>query len=575
MPTPTPGGYRPGTPPSHHPLWLRPSASPVPVTFPSIRPPTCLRRTGMHSDATPWSRYFAVPRRRTLAQDGGRARRHYLRIGPIVCLLLLAGAANAVEVTDNLVTDGGMEQWRATGPTDPWWNYLTVQWQAAEFARDDRGRVLTPAITDQFYDTKVVKPEAAEVHGGQHALRLHGQLYLRQSSQDAYRTRDGDIYLIRYYVRGEGQSRMHLHVYGDAAVQDLALTGKPMKDRWSPIEQRIQVVGRAPTSIFPRLWASTELSIDDVSVVRVIRPGERRLLPVPADVQKRIAFVAPTDGPVIVDGKLDEPSWGQSVAFSGFRVHGDQLLLAPVQPSFRILSDGQALYFGVTVPLVDAPLVLHELQGQPLLDAAGRPRPRTDVFSGRHSVELFLQAPGQSSYRQIVVSLDGYRYDSTGMDPSWNGAWVGVVGVAADCWSLELRVPAQDLAAARIAPAEGWRLNLCCNQPGGSSTWAAVGGNFHSPDAFGEMIAQDFATWQAAQPGQMRQWRAAILQAAGPAAARYTDRLAALAAAAEPTATHDAAPDWEAITRAYAQMDYLGSAYRCIAEEVRYRGFFQ
>ena len=493
-----------------------------------------------------------------------------------LCLAaFVATSLPAAESTENLVTDGGMEQWEATGPEDGWWNYLSVEWKAAQFARDDKGRILTPSITDQLLDTVVLKPETQDVHSGQKALRLKGQLYLRPASQDAYKTMDGDIYVVRYWVKGEGQSLMYLHVYGDAGAQILEAKGQPEKERWSVIEERIQVAGRAPTTVYPRLWASEELLIDDVSVVRVIRPGERKLHEVPADLQARIAFASPTGEAITLDGKLDEPCWGEAVPFGGFRSHGDQMLLAAVQPTFRVLFDEDALYLGVEVPLPNARQVRDDLQRRPLLDATGQPLPKTDTFTGRHSVEFFLQAPGQSSYRQLVASLDGYRYDSTGMDASWNGGWTFAVSAADGRWFLEMRVPAQDLGVEKVAPAEGWRLNLCCNQPSGSSTWAAVGNNFHSPDAFGELIAQDFATWREAQPEQLRQKRAAILQAAGPRASLYTDRLAALGAAVTPGVKDDSAPDWEAITRAYAQMDFIGSAYRRVAEEVRYRGFFQ
>jgi hypothetical protein len=486
--------------------------------------------------------------------------------------LTLPGA----ELTANLVADGGMETWDTTGPQGgPFgWDYLTVQWKAAEFARDEQGRILTPKITDQFYDTHVVKPETEDVHGGRKALRLKGQLYLRQSSQDAYRTRDGDIYLVRYWVKGEGQSLMHFTIYGDAAVQMLEVKGKPEKDRWSPIEERIQVVGRAPTTVFPRLWASQEMLIDAVSVVRVIRPDERKLETVAADLQKRIAFAWPADGAVALDGKLDEPAWGKAVAYGGFRPHGDQACLAPVQPSFRVLFDKDNLYFGIEVLLPGARQVLEELVREPLREAGGQPLPTTDTWNGRHCLELFLQAPGQSGYRQLAVTLDGYRYDSTGMDKEWNGAWEFAVAAADDRWFLEMRIPARDLGVGRIAPAEGWRLNLCNDQPDGTTTWAAVGGNFHSPDAFGELVAQDFGSWQAAQPGQWQQAKAAILQAAGAHAAQYAERLAVIEAAGLPGGAQEPAADWQAITRASARIDYIGSAYRRIEEEIRYQGFF-
>lgn len=501
------------------------------------------------------------------------------RAALIVGLWLVAalGLAQAADVTGNLVTDGGMETWNATGPQGGvfGWDYLTVANKQVDLARDEQGRVLTPTIMSQFSDTQLVRPEAQDAHGGQKALRLKGALYLRESSGEAYQAQDGDIYLVRYWVKGEGQSLMHFTVYGDAAVQTLEVKGRPEKDRWSAIEERIQVVGRAPTTIYPRLWASAEMLIDDVSVVRVIRPGEIKLQEVPADMQDRIAFASPAGGAITVDGKLDEAGWGRALAFGGFRPHGDQMSLAPVQPAFRVLFDEQALYLGVEVPLPGAAQVREELLTQPLLDAAGQPLPRVDTWNGRHTMEFFLQAPGQSGYRQLAVTLDGYRFDSTGMDKSWNGAWEFAVNAAEDRWFVEMKVPVRDLGVERTSPAEGWRLNLCCDQPGGSATWAAVGGNFHNPDAFGQLIVQDFSSWQAAQPERLQQQRAAIAQAAGAQAPQVAARLAALEAAAATGAAGEAPQDWQGATRAYARLDYLGRAARCLAEEVRYRGFFQ
>ena len=499
---------------------------------------------------------------------------------PGICIglwlaMFTATSLPAAEVTENLVADGGMEQWRTTGPDDSWWNYLTVQWQETEFTRDDRGRILTPKIADQLYDTKILKPEANDVYSGQSALRLKGQLYLRAADTTAYNTRDGDIYLVRYQVKGTGQSSVHLHVYGEGIAQLVESKGVPEPDRWTLIEQRIQIVGPAPTTIFPRLWASEEVLIDDLSIVRVIRPGERPLQEVPAALQERIAFASPAAGAITPDGLLDEPSWAAAVAFSGFRPHADQQLLAPAQPSFRVLYDDQALYFGVEIPLPNARQVLDELAHQPLADAQGQPRPKTDTYTSRHSVEFFLQAPGQSGYRQLVISLDGYRYDGSGMDRTWDGDWDCGIHAAEDRWFLELRVPVTDLGVLQTAPAEGWRLNMCINQPGGGLTWAAVGGNYHNPDAFGRLIAQDFTTWRNELPERLRQRREEIARAAGAEASLYAERLATLEAALSPGTPDTPPANWQAVTRAYAQLDFVAEAYRRLAEEVRYRSFFQ
>ena len=61
------------------------------------------------------------------------------------------------------------------------------------------------------------------------------------------------------------------------------------------------------------------MAIDDVSVVRVIRPGERKLAPVPSDCQARVAFAAGTDGEIVLDGAFDGPADLVRFGASGFR----------------------------------------------------------------------------------------------------------------------------------------------------------------------------------------------------------------------------------------------------------------
>jgi hypothetical protein len=155
----------------------------------------------------------------------------------------------ATGVTENLVTDDGMEQWEATGPQEGWWNRAPVEWGAAHFVRDGKERMLSPSIADQLLDTKVLRPSTRDAHSGQKALRLRGRLYLRPTSQGAYKTGDGDIDLVRCRVNSEGQSLRRTTVYGDAGAVVLETKGKPEKERererWSVIEERIEVADRA------------------------------------------------------------------------------------------------------------------------------------------------------------------------------------------------------------------------------------------------------------------------------------------------------------------------------------------
>jgi hypothetical protein len=369
---------------------------------------------------------------------------------------------------------------------------------------------------------------------------------------------------------------MHVHVYGDAITQIVETRGKAQQDKWSLIEERVQVVGRGPTNIYPRLWTAEEMLIDDVFVGRILRDDERKPVEVPADCQQRVAFASDATGALTLDGRLDEETWGKAVRFGGFRLRSDQGLLAAPPTEFRVLFDRQNLYFGFEIPLADCRQVAEELKASPLRNSEGNPLGKTDTYTSRESIEVFLQAPGKSRYCQFVASLDGYRYDGAGMDGSWNGTWDFHVGLAADRWFLEMKIPVKDLGVDSTAPAEGWKLNVCSNRRSQLSTWAAVGSNFHNPYAFGNLILQDFATWWARQPALGIKRKAEILRAAGTRAALYSQRLAAIDAfSPETSAAHASTRSWEAITRAYSQWDYIGYAYRCLAEEVRYGNFFQ
>jgi hypothetical protein len=490
-------------------------------------------------------------------------------------LVMAAQVLPAANLTDNLITDGGIEKWetvRPSGTPGSWWLHLK-QHKDAAFTYDAEQNILMPKVFSQSAGLKGMQMETADVHGGKHALRLRNGIYLRSQPTPLA---DGDILVTRFWVKGTGMVQIYPHVSGDAQAMILETKGKPVADRWTVIEQRILIAGPKPETIGFRLVATEEALIDDIFLARVLRPGEIKLAVVADNLQERIAFAAEAGEGIAVDGKLDEPDWNRTVAFSGFRSHEEQTLLAPVQPSFRVLFDKDHLYFGIEIPLPDARQVLGELKKQPLLDAEGKPRPATDTFTGRESVELFLQAPGQSGYRQLVVSLDGYRYDGSGMDKEWNGAWEFAVSAADDRWFLEMKIPARDLGIGQIAPAEGWRLNLCCNQPGGVSTWAAVGSNYHNPFAFGALIARGFSRWHAEKLKTWTELRQTTAVEAGKLGLDFGERLERADAFGRglPAIADGQTLNGDAVTRLYMQMNFVDAAWRGMNAELAHARFF-
>jgi hypothetical protein len=491
-------------------------------------------------------------------------------------LVMAAQVLPAANLTDNLITDGGIEKWetvRPSGTPGSWWLHLK-QHKDAAFTYDAEQNILMPKVFSQSAGLKGMQMETADVHGGKHALRLRNGIYLRSLPTTL---EDGDILVTRLWGKGSGMVQIYPHVEGDAQAMILETKGKPEADKWTMVEQRILIAGPKPGAIGFRLVATEEALIDDIFLARVLRPGEIKLAAVADNLQERVAFAAEASGGITVDGKLDEPGWNRAVAFSGFRLHEEQTLLAPVQPSFRVLFDRDHLYFGIEIPLAEARQILGELKNQPLLDAEGKPRPMVDTWNGRHCLELFLQAPGQSGYRHLAVTLDGYRYDSTGMEREWNGAWEFAVSAADDRWFLELKIPARDLGVEQVAPAEGWRLNLCCNQPGGVSTWAAVGSNYHYPFAFGTLIARDFSRWHAEKLKTWSELRQTTAAEAGKFGLDFGERLDRTDAFGRglPAIADGQALNGDAVTRLYMQMNFVDAAWRSMNAELTHAGYFR
>ena len=460
-----------------------------------------------------------------------------------------------------------METWREVRPEESRYNSL----KKLRGSSTDDGKILMPSAYEQGA-IRVVQREENDVCSGKYSLRLKADsFYMFGAFHGAYDARRGDVYVSRFMAKGKGRAAIHLTVYGGGSAYTLEQKGVPVPDKWTLIEQRILVGGASPDRIYPRLVTSGEVLIDDVYVARLLRDEERAVAKkVPKEYDARIAFASRALAPPAIDGRLDEESWKAAAAFSGFRVSGEQTELAASQPSFRILYDDKAFYVGVEIPLQDAERVLAELRANP--SAGNR---AADVYRDRHSIEIFLQPPGQARYVQYVASLDGYRSDCTGLGKenlAWKGARTHAAAASGDRWSLEVTVPAEDLKLDTIPFGEGWRLNVVANGPEGSSTWAAVGNNFHNPFAFGLLVSGEFPAWRQAK---LQSWEAARTKLAAEGqryGLTFNDRLERTAnySRSLSEATGSASLDWQQITRGYARMNFVDAVYRGMEAEIAY-----
>jgi hypothetical protein len=490
---------------------------------------------------------------------------------PLLCFALLALPGLAEELGPNLVGDGGMETWNETGPGQGGWDYLTVSLKNWTFTHTDTGHILTPAIFSQASgDQAVCQRVEGEVHGGKYALRFSGGMYLNSATPDAYNTSEGQEYVVRYWVKGAGDTTIYLHVYGEGgpSAEILSKQGKPEPERWTLIQERLRVTGTGAATIYPRLTASAPLLVDDILIARVLKAEDLRLTPVEPDTAVRIAMAPLIAAPPQIDGRLDDAAWHDAVAYGGMRWLDNEQVLAPLQATFRVLHDNSALYLAIDLPEPGAQEIAAELKKNP-------PQNPLDTYEGRHSIEIFLQPPEGAAYYQEAYSLDGVRYDGRGMEAEWNGTWEAAVAADEQGWTVEMKVPVRDFGRERLQAGEEWGLNLCWNRAANYSTWSAVGFRFHNPLAFGKLVMSDWEQWVQASEAAWKQG-ADDLARGGPAVGlEVGQRLALLREVAAKAKTAPAPRTWEDLTRAYGRVQFVNHGYQALLSEIGYLTLFQ
>ena len=168
----------------------------------------------------------------------------------------------------------------------------------------------------------------------------------------------------------------------------------------------------------------------------------------------------------------------------------DGMGMAGQQTVARVCWDARALYLGIHCferALMPATQQLHLLKRKVTAHDGA-------VF-GDESIELFLRPGGKGHYYQLVANMLGTRYESRGMDASFDGAWQAATSQSETAWLLEAAIPFASLGAAAPKPGDTWTLNLCRNRHPETehSTWSGLQGAFHTPEQFGQMVFAESA----------------------------------------------------------------------------------
>lgn len=202
------------------------------------------------------------------------------------------------------------------------------------------------------------------------------------------------------------------------------------------------------------------------------------------------------DGPIKLDGKLDDPAWEKALAFNQFYVQGSGEPGFPTEA--KLLYDDDALYIGFRCPT------------PPGGSVTARETKRDGKVYSDDCVEIMID-PNKTGdrYFHILVNPNGAimdRYCDQGGhvgDAKWNGDIKAGAFQGDGFWSAEVRVPFSTLD---IIPggARDWGFNFCRDHRNPNQEASTAGGAFNVAGRFltvtGIDIPLDRYGWETSPP---------------------------------------------------------------------------
>ena len=157
-------------------------------------------------------------------------------------------------------------------------------------------------------------------------------------------------------------------------------------------------------------------------------------------VTRRVAQAVKRSGPILIDGRLDEPAWTAAVPTSGFTQSYPTPGAAPVDPTeVRVLYDDQALYVAIHMRDSHPDSIAAQLARR---DASG-------IYSDWAHLIIDSYHDRRTSFRFSVnpkgVKKDVYTSDDGPEDANWDAVWDVATVIDSTGWNAEYRVPLSQL----------------------------------------------------------------------------------------------------------------------------------
>jgi hypothetical protein len=171
-----------------------------------------------------------------------------------------------------------------------------------------------------------------------------------------------------------------------------------------------------------------------------------------------VAGATRLQGPISVDGRLDEAAWQQATPINNFRQYQpDEGQPASLPMEVRLLYDAGALYVGARMSQpggVAAPLARRDQ----LLDASGD----NGSFNSLTTDKLIINLDPYHNHIDdawFEVNPAGVKGDQFNGDPSWDPIWEAAAQVDSLGWTAEMRIPYSQLRFSR-EQAQVWGMQI-------------------------------------------------------------------------------------------------------------------
>ncbi len=147
------------------------------------------------------------------------------------------------------------------------------------------------------------------------------------------------------------------------------------------------------------------------------------------------------EGPLVLDGKLDEEAWSQSNVVGDFKQKDpNEGMPATEKTEVRALYDGENLYFGVRC-LDSQPegILARELRRDDSFGNDDSFAVILDTFHDHRNAFLFRINPRGTQYDALITQ------EGIDVNVSWDEKWEVVTSIDEEGWSAEVRIPLKSI----------------------------------------------------------------------------------------------------------------------------------